>query len=402
MVYPAPSEAFVSVEVNELRRKNIDVTVGTIRSRRRDHDRVIEQQQARHTPVDHADWKSPYHGLLLAFFEPRLAIRLWWKLLTSLATRPVVLASCLFWSLRCFELLALIRREKPDVVHLYWGHVTSMLGWLLIESQPDQALTTGLSAYDLEMAIPFSFEVARRSRGVRTWASINIETIASQGVAIDQIQLVHQGVSIKQFSSDETPRRARGACKLAFVGRLIPAKGVELVVELIRRLSTTFPDLELVVIGDGPLHGILLKIVEEWGLENRIRFLGHISHTALAEELKDATLLLLPSSHTAERLPNVVKEAAAAGCCCLTTGTPGIGALIRDRESGRILPAGDVDAWVTAVAELLNDSNATQVMADVARQRVKEHFDIERTTDQLIAWWERVASLSAHAWRGST
>jgi glycosyltransferase involved in cell wall biosynthesis len=396
MAFPVPSEAFASVEINELRRRKIDVFVKTIRNKRPDHEHVTVQQQVQGVSVEHADWASPFRGLIVAVKRPRLAIRLWWKLVASLASRPIVLLACLFWSLRCFELFDRLRREKPDVVHLYWGHVPSMLGWLVLETSVNQVITIGLSAYDLEMSIPLSSEVARRCKGVRSWAGVNGDEIQSRGIPADRIQLVFQGISVKQFDGGTTSQNYKAQHRLVFAGRLIPEKGVDLVLELARRLQIGFPDIEVVVIGTGSRCDALRQQVKQWQLEHCIHFRGHLSHSEFAAELTQANLFVLPSRHSAERLPNVIKEAAAAGCCCLTTATPGIDALICDQISGRILPADDVDAWVTAVTELLRNPDLARRMAEVAKRQVQEHFDIERTTDQLIGWWNQVLHASGH------
>lgn len=390
MAFPVPSEAFASVEVNELRRRKIDVSVKTIRNKRPDNEHVTAQQQVQNVPVEHADWASPIRGLLVAVKRPWLAIRLWWKLFTSLASRPNMLLACLFWSLRCFELFDQVRREKPDVVHLYWGHVPSMLGWLVLESELTTTVTTSLGAYDLELALPIGFEVARRSGGVRTWAGPNVIDIASHNVPREQISLLFKGISLSPVESDSQGSSIQRFNQLLFAGRLIPEKGIMSLLEVFQRVHSQFPATKLSILGDGPLRASLESRVNELCLASAVEFCGHVSHPELIRKLQRCSIFLLPSTLSSERLPNVIKEAAAAGCCCLTTATPGIDALIRDRESGRILPADDVDAWVTAVTELLNNPDQARKTADVAKRRVQEHFDIEHTTDQLIAWWDRL------------
>ena len=337
----------------------------------------------------------------MAAAQPRLSIRLWWKLCTTLAHRPVVLLACLFWSLRCFELLAAINRDKPDLVHLYWGHVPSMLGWLILESVPETTVTTSLGAYDLEFALPLGFEVAARCGGVRTWADPNGSDIASHKVPRENINLLYKGISLKAFAGASTASGRRDPHQMLFAGRLIPEKGVTLVIDVVDRIHLAFPDAKLAILGDGPLRATLQSRVNALGLGNTIEFRGHVSSADVVRELQQSSIFMLPSNLPSERLPNVIKEAAAAGCCCLTTATPGIETLIRDGESGRILPADDLDAWVTAVTELLSDPERAQKMADAANRRVHEHFDIERTTDQLIAWWDSLLAKSANASRGS-
>ena len=402
MAFPVPSEAFAAVEINELNRQGIDVSVKTIRGKRADHDAVSRQQQVECIPIQHAGWTSPVRGAVQAAIRPRIAVRLWWKLVCTLAHRPFVLIACLFWSFRCFELLAQVRREKPDVTHLYWGHVPSILGWMLRESASELMFTLGLSAYDLEMALPISFDVATKgAAGIRSWATVNEAAISDRGVAPQNIRMIHQGISIEKFTDNTPPAASRSPQRLLFAGRLVAEKGVELAIEVARRLRSTFPKIELVIAGSGPLVGKLQKRIAELGLEQFIFLRGHLAHDELAEELTQAALFLLPSRHVAERLPNVIKEAAAAGCCCLTTASPGIETLIRDGESGRILPPNDVDAWTKAVSHLLAAPDEAREMANEAKQLVAESFSVETTADQLMGWWQGLLRDSSRA-QGAT
>jgi len=389
MAFPVPSEAFAAVEICELQRRGIDLSVKTIRNIRSDYQQVAGQQGVRRIPVEHANWRTPLRGFVQAAIRPSLALRLWWRLLTTLAHRPVVFLACIFWSLRCFELLAIVGREKPDVVHLYWGHVPAMLGWLVLEAYPAQKVTIGLSAYDLEMALPLSFVVAQRCAGVRSWADSNLPAIQSQKIAAGRVQMIYQGIATEVFRN--LTHVATKVQRIVFAGRLIPEKGPGFAIELVRQLKARFPDIELVILGDGPLSGTLREISKQFGLESNVQFHGHVTQAEMATELAAAMLFVLPTVHSAERLPNVIKEAAAAGCCCLTTPTPGIEVLIRDGETGRILPANDLKAWVDAVTQLLEHPEQARKMAEASAQCVREHFDIRHTTDRLVSWWESIA-----------
>ncbi len=401
MAFPVPSEAFASVEINELQRRKIDVTVKTIRHRRSDFKTVATQQQVQSVVVQHADWYSPIRGFVLAVLQPRLSISLWWKLITTLVKRPLVMLACMFWSLRCFEILTAVRRENPDVVHIYWGHVPSILGWMSLQSDAKPTVTTSLGAYDLELALPIGFEVARRSGGVRTYAAPCVPEICAHEVPHAKIRLLHHGVSLKSFDDFRLGRTKRRPNHLVFAGRLIPEKGLPLLVDVMNRIHRTAPRAKLTILGDGPLRKTIERRVKQLGLENTVELWGHVSQTELIHELQQSSLFMLPSSLPSERLPNVIKEAAAAGCCCLTTATPGIETLIRDRESGRILSAEDADEWVTAITELLSNPELARKMAEVAKQNVHEYFDIEQTTSQQIAWWDRAVLAARHAQRAA-
>ena len=81
--------------------------------------------------------------------------------------------------------------------------------------------------------------------------------------------------------------------------------------------------------------------------------------------------------HRGERLPNVIKEAIAASCYCLTTPTPDIDELITDASIGQVLPAKKLEAWVGALLTFFERVDIGE--GEVARQHVLRQFDIVDT-----------------------
>ncbi|MCP4885154.1 MAG: glycosyltransferase [Planctomycetaceae bacterium] len=384
MAFPVPSEAFASVEILELKNQGVDVKVKTLRFRRHDHNAVTEQQSTDDVEVSHSSGASVLRGAFRALQRPWLATRLVAKLVGSLWQRPTILVACLWWSLRCFDLLGDTRLQNPDVVHLYWGHAPAILGWLILETLPAQKLTTSLSAYDLELNLPISYEVARRCDGVRTWSPSNVKTIIVRGIPVDRIRVVYQGIK-NVFFTDATASKIPG--RIAVAARLIPEKGVAQAIEIVARLRQRFPEAHLVIYGDGPQRQTLDTLVERDERSPVVTFAGHVAQRLLAKELQRAEFFLLPSTHHAERLPNVIKEALAAGCYILTTPTPDIECLIVNKTVGAIFPASETESWVQTIANQMDRRSVDAHACRDTRRSVLVSFDIEATARELLAWW---------------
>lgn len=314
-------------------------------------------------------------------------------MIADLWRRPTVLLACLWWSIRCFDLLERVRKEKPNVVHLYWGHATAMLGWMILETFPSQKLTTSLSAYDIELGLPISFDVASRCEGVRTWSPSGRKTMTDRGVPASQIKLIHQGIDVSLFRGTANSRAKKMRGRIAVAARLIPEKGIAQTIKIVASVRERYPEAHLFVYGDGPERSMLMDQVRRMGEETLVTFAGHVDQRTLAVGLQQAQFFLLPSTHHAERLPNVLKEAIAAGCYCITTPTPDVECLIADDSIGAIVPAGETQAWVgTIIAQLARRDHESESSIQT-RQRVLETFDLETTTRELLSWWNLVEDI---------
>ena len=126
-------------------------------------------------------------------------------------------------------------------------------------------------------------------------------------------------------------------------GSLIERKGHHRVLEAIAGLRTRSIDAWLIVAGgigrEGDYSDALLKMSAKLGLENRVRFVGHLSPERLAEVMSAADLLCLAS--TREGWPNVVHEAMACGTPVIATDVGGIPELIPSTRYGTVVPVGD-------------------------------------------------------------
>ena len=109
---------------------------------------------------------------------------------------------------------------------------------------------------------------------------------------------------------------------IAFVGRLIPWKGVQLALRCMRYIRT--PGARLLVFGEGPDQGRILRRIRRWRLEDRVSVVGHIARSELLERLSQCGAMIHPALH--EEGGNVVAEALAmeVPVVCLDRGGPPI------------------------------------------------------------------------------
>ena len=167
---------------------------------------------------------------------------------------------------------------------------------------------------------------------------------------------------------------------LLAVGTKAHQKGFDRLVAMFGLLTQQHPQAHLVILGmdAAPYHGVdqqaqLRRLLPQ--AAHRLHFPGRVGN--VQDWYERADLFLLPSRY--EGFPNVLLEAMASGCCCVSSDCPqGPAELIRDGVNGRLLPNdANPETWAEVVSMLLADANQCRRLADAALD-VRQRFSEER------------------------
>jgi glycosyltransferase involved in cell wall biosynthesis len=169
--------------------------------------------------------------------------------------------------------------------------------------------------------------------------------------------------------ADEIRRRHPGPLVL-YLGRLVPYKGVEVLVEAMREVDAT-----LIVAGDGPRRGAIAAAARGAAVESRVVLTGAIPDEERAAYYHAADVFCLPSVTRAESFGISTLEAMASGTAAVTTelGT-GTSFVNVDRDTGRVVRPRDPGALAAALRAVLRDDTARTAMGEAARERVRARF----------------------------
>ncbi len=198
------------------------------------------------------------------------------------------------------------------------------------------------------------------------------------------------GVDVTRFhpvaTVDELILRAdldipKDAPVLIFVGGLDSAhafKGLEV-------LLAAFKELEgashLIVVGDGDLRADF----EIMAADNpSVHFVGAIPPEDLPVYYRAADIHLFPSTSQAEAFGLVALEAAASGIPTIASNLPGVRTVVKDNETGLLVPPSDADALKIAIERLLNDSELREKLGAEARKRVVKEYAWEVLIEKLL------------------
>lgn len=160
-------------------------------------------------------------------------------------------------------------------------------------------------------------------------------------------------------------------------------KGHDELLEGWPRVRAAVPGAELWVVGDGDDRSRLEAKAAEIGVAGSVRFLGRVSDDELARCYARASLFAMPSRQ--EGFGLVYAEAMWHGLPCLASTRDAGAEVVRDGETGVLVPYGDVDAIARAIARLLRDPEALARMGAEARREARERFGYERFRRDFLA-----------------
>lgn len=212
------------------------------------------------------------------------------------------------------------------------------------------------------------------------------------------------GIDTRRFQLNDDMRKQAEGIRSKFgspivlcVGRLVYYKGVEQVIK-----SMCEVDAVLLLIGDGPLRLNLEKLVVQLGLTNKVVFLGMLSYDEMPAYFHACDVFVLPSVASTEAFGLVQLEAMACGKPVVNTRLPtGVPEVSRHQETGLTMPPGDAQALGVAIGTLLDDSALRQRYGENAKQRVREHFSLQKMLDSVQAIYGELVGCDIRSGRGT-
>ena len=170
------------------------------------------------------------------------------------------------------------------------------------------------------------------------------------------------------------------------LSRLSPEKGLNVLLAAARVVLFHYPSARFVICGDGPEHDSLRRRIKQDGLEHAVSLTGY--RRDIDRLLPNADLLVLPSF--TEGLPNAVLEASAAGVPVVATAVGGTPEVVRDGQTGLLVPSGDSESLSQAIIDLLGDFEHRVAMGKAGREFVRSQFSFATQASQYLQLFARL------------
>ena len=378
--FSATSETFIYDYVTELEKEGVENHVVTL-------DRVNERDR-------------PFPRVSTVDEPGRWDLRrLWYRII---AYAGIGHARSSYWPTIRRQLRSVVSSVQPDVIHAQFGPAGVIMH--PVAQRLNIPLITHFHGYDLFYLLPDRFwEKQYRSLFSTVAKVIGVSNhicskLQEAGAPDEKIQLLHGGTRLKCFTFNPPKQRFNGrTVQCVHVGRLVGKKAPLALVEafgVALRLVDSAVDLRLKIAGDGPLMAPLREKIQELGLSSRIDCLGSVPHERVVELMRESHIYTQHCKTDAngdqEGQGITFVEASATGLPIVTTRHNGIPDVVKNGETGFLVPEGDIEAMGERIAYLAMHPQEWPAFSNAGRRRVETKFDLSTQTRKLISIYEDV------------
>ena len=270
-----------------------------------------------------------------------------------------------------------IRRARPDVVHTHLVHADfhGLPAARLARVPLTVSTKHGFNPFRGRRTFAAADRTVARLADVHVAISAGLARYLAENEGFDAsaFEVVHYGIE-----PGPEPPLPPGETRLAIVGRLIPIKGHEVLLEALRRARDDVPELTLEIAGDGPLDAQLRATATRLGLADRVTFLGRVAPPGPVYERAEIVVV----SSFGEGFGMAALEAMERGRAVIASDVGGLPEIVAQEETGLVVPPGDPAALASAIVELARDPARTAALGAAGRERARSAFSQARCTER--------------------
>ncbi|HEY9169191.1 MAG TPA: glycosyltransferase family 4 protein [Lutibacter sp.] len=283
----------------------------------------------------------------------------------------------------------------PDIFHIQWAK--DLEKWHFLKEKLGCKIVLSLLGSHINYSPITDNKLALKYK--QLFPEIDVFHAVSEAIALEaekygavsaKIKLIHSPLNSAVFEEFKNiQKKSIAPFKIVSVGRHHWVKGYDYAISAIRILKEEGIDFEYAIIAQGEISENLLFQVNQMGLQKEVSFLKGMEQNVLFQEIKKFDVLLLPSLN--EGIANVVLEAMALGVSVISTDCGGMAEVIKQGETGWLVPVRNPQAIAHALVEVQNTSiEKRQEIISNAHAFVKEQFNAKKVIGQFNDLYEEV------------
>ena len=216
------------------------------------------------------------------------------------------------------------------------------------------------------------------------------------GAPDNRIRLVFNGTDLRRFSPGDNGGASApqfGPHMIFACRQLFPRKGIRFLLEAAAQLKPRFPDLKVVLAGDGFERPQLARLASDLGIGPDVTFLGWVPNVDLPPYYRAAAVSVIPSLEEGFGIP----AAEAMGCevAVVASDAGGLPEVVEHGVTGLVVPRGDSGALAGAIGSLLENPDRRRAMGQAGRARALRLFDWDRSAEPFEQHNREVGARSA-------
>jgi len=315
--------------------------------------------------------------------------------------------------------LRLVKKFRPNIVHTFFGVPSGPVAYLLKKvyslpyvvflggrdvprpnsDPPFYRLMYGILAPAIRSIWGNAKAVVACSNGLRGLAlrwlngsfALPVEMCRDTACRVStcssmKIHVIPDGVDLSRFRPVEKNANSDATVKILTIGRLIPRKGFDCLIQSLPEvMKMVRKDFSVEIVGDGPLRGELTRLIEQLGVSDKVVLAGTVPYEQLAEKYQQADVFVLSSQ--AEGMPLVVLEAMASGLPIIASGVQGVEDVVKEGVNGYLFPPDDHRILSQYLAAVIND-DTTRLQMGRESVKIVQEYDWANITEQYLHIYE--------------
>jgi glycosyltransferase involved in cell wall biosynthesis len=294
------------------------------------------------------------------------------------------------------DLVALARRRRARILHVHgyaaadFGRLAARLGGaaLVLHEHFADPRMPGYQGLADRVLAPFTDRAIAVSESTREFL------VRERHVPARKVRLIWNGAPLGEFAPVTAERAAaaraqlglpEGAPVVGSIARLSEQKGHRFLLDAAARVLAARPEVRFLIVGDGDQWDALHEQARALQIAGRVVFAGHRTDVPALLGVCDVFCI----SSTYEGTPLTLFEAMASGQAIVSTAVDGCRELLREGETGLLVPPGDAGALAAALLRALDDP-ALRARLSAAARAASAEFDIARTVERIQDLYDEV------------
>ena len=298
-------------------------------------------------------------------------------------------------------LYKLIKKENFTIIHThsskagFLGRIAAMLNKtpIVIHTIHGFAFHDYMNSFKKNIFIYLEKLSAKWTHGLVTVSNLNKKKVVDLGIApIEKLKNIYSGIDLTLFINEKNDQFRKelnldsNHLLLGSVGRLSNQKDPITMIEAFCIVIKRFPNAHLTLVGDGELRDEILIKIDQLQLNGRVHLTGNKNDPWKIYHSLD--LFIMSSIY--EGLGRSITEALSCGVPVVCTSVEGVPEIVRDNETGILVPPKDPSALATGIIKSLNDMDNARKMAEEGRKFVNENFDVKKMVDDIDTLYDNL------------
>ena len=284
----------------------------------------------------------------------------------------------------------LVARTNAEVIHAH-GYKADIYSYFALRGSRIPLVSTCHTWYDNNRTVTLYGKadrlVLRNYTAVVAVSDEVKQRLLKAGVREDKIHVIRNGIDLRPFDNASPSLRntlPENPPIVGLIGRLSVEKGVDIFLHAAAHVLAELPSTKFVVVGEGPDRDKLESLIDSLKLRQSVAMLGRRDDMPSVY----ASLNIMVSASRQEGLPMAILEGMASSLSIIATPVGGVPAMVRDGQTGVMVPPEDAALLASAIVALLQDPTRRERLGRAARKLIEDEFSADRMTADYLRVYE--------------